>query len=170
MDLDLYIKEANQRIIKDYKQTDLIDPITKITDDLFLGQGRTTAYVDILIKLGITHIVSIGRTPHQPVIMGPFYKFELENAKDIDRENLSTHFPAIFNFIRKALSEGGRVYCHCEMSVSRGPTVMIAFLRANGYCNSLQSAYDYVKQRRPWISPNEGFKQQLRDFFSEKLI
>jgi len=165
--MDDYIRQSNERIIKDCKNSDLVDPITKINEHLYLGQGRVTAYADILSHLGITHIVSIGRTPHQAVIMGPFVKFELIDAPDIEDENLAAHFPSIFNFMRQALKEGGTIFVHCEMGISRSPTVVIAFLRADGYFDSLQEAYDYVKQQRPWINPNTGFKRQLQKFFSE---
>ena len=170
MNIDEFIKESNLRLIQLYGGKDLVDPITRITDNLFLGQGRITAHAEILIKLGITHVVSIGRTPHEEVINGPFFKFELQGLLDNNNENLSIHFPTIFAFMRKAISDGGRVIIHCEMACSRAPVVMIAFLRANGYHKSLQEAYDYVKLKRPWIAPNEGFKRQLRKFFSEKLI
>jgi hypothetical protein len=160
----------NQKIIDESGGSDTVDPITKINDHLFLGQGRTTAYAEILKEIGITHIVSIGRTPHESVKNGPFFKFELQDAMDKGSEDLAIHFPTIFEFMRKALRDGGKLFVHCEMGLSRGATVMIAFLRANGYFESLQSTYEYVRQQRPWISPNCGFQQQLRDFFSEKLV
>lgn len=161
--------DLNQQIINDHNRSDLVDPITKINHQLYLGQGRATAYADGLSKMGITHIVSVGRTPHQAVISGPFTRLEISNLLDRDHENLSIHFPTIFEFIRNAFKNQGRVLIHCEMGVSRAPTVMIAFLRANGCFNSLQAAYDYVKQVRPWINPNGGFKNQLQMFFSEQL-
>lgn len=169
-DIDKYVRQSNQLIIKTNGSTDLVDPITKLYDNLFIIQGRTTAFADILSKLGITHVVSIGRTPHQAVIMGPFLKFELQGLLDTPQENLSVHFPAIFDFIRKAIKDGGKIACGCEMGCSRSVTVMIAFLRASGYFDSLQETYDYVKSKRPWIMPNNGFQEQLRKFFSEKLI
>jgi hypothetical protein len=167
--MDEYLKQANQRIIEDYKNTDYVDPITKINDNLYLGQGRTTGYADILSHLQITHVVSVGRSPHQAVSEGSFHRCELENVKDTEEENLSVHFPTVFDFVRKALKDGGKVFIHCEMGSSRGATVMVAFLRANGYFNSLQEAYNHVKHKRPWVNPNSGFKKQLQKFFSEKL-
>jgi len=170
MNIDEYIHESNLKIINEAQNTDTVDPITKIMNNLYLGQGRITAYATILEKIGITHIVSIGRTPYESVQKESFCKFELHELKDNIHENLSIHFPKIFNFIRKAIKNNGIVFIHCEMGISRSPTIMIAFLRANGYFNSLQEAYDYVKQKRPWIAPNIGFKKQLQIFFSEKII
>jgi len=169
MELDKIIKEINQKIIQKYKSVDLVDPITQITDQLFIGQGRMTAYSELLSQVGITHIVSVGRPPHHSVKVAPFIKYELQGVNDIEAENLLIHLPQTFTFIRNALKENGRVFFHCEMGCSRAPTVLIAFLRAEGYYTSLQSTYDAVKSKRPWISPNLGFMNQLRKFFSEPL-
>lgn len=169
MSNDKIILQSNQRIIKDYNSKDLVDPISKINDSIYLGQSRTTEYADILTSLGITHIVSIGHTPHSPTLMGKFNKFELKNVLDDPKEDLAKHFPNIFEFIRCAIKGGGKVYIHCTMGLSRSATVAIAFLRANGNFKSLQESYDYVKQKRHWINPNLGFKEQLSKFFMEKL-
>jgi protein-tyrosine phosphatase len=126
-------------------------------------------YADILTSLGITHVVSVGRKPHQPTITGPFKILELDNIKDIDTECLSRHFPRAFEFMREAIKSNGNIFVHCEAGCSRSPAVLIAFLRANGYFNSLQGTYDHVVSKRPWINPNGGFRQQLRDFFMEPL-
>lgn len=165
MDLD----QVNQIIIKGTNINDKVAPISQITDNIYLGQGRTTGFADLLTAVGITHVVSIGKSPHQPVIDGPFYRYELRGALDIDTENLVVHFPSVFEFIRQALQDGGKLYVHCEMGMSRSATVLIAFLRADGYCETLQTCYDLVKSKRPWIAPNPGFIRQLRTFFDEPL-
>jgi len=165
------IDEQNRKIKgkPELPSYDPIDPITQINSEVFLGQGRVTLYGPFLSQLGITHVVSIGRAPHDSVRTGPFYKFELQGALDVEHENLAVYFPAIFKFMREAIKNGGKILCHCEAGCSRSPTVIIAFLRATGAFDSLQHAYDYVKAKRPWINPNAGFIQQLREFFSEPL-
>lgn len=168
--MDSMIVDANREIKKSSCHNDDVDPISKITDQLFLCQGRVTAFADILSKLGITHIVSVGRSPHDSVRTGAFYKLEIQHVLDLETENLSTHFPTIFRFMRNAINDGGKICVHCEMGCSRSAAVMIAFLRADGYMDSLQSAYDHVKSRRRWINPNIGFKHQLQQFFCEKLV
>ena len=55
------------------------------------------------------------------------------------------------------------MFLHCYAGVSRSPTVCIAYLmRAHQW--SLSQAYDYVKSRRPHISPNLHFMGQLVAF------
>ncbi|MEO0236820.1 MAG: dual specificity protein phosphatase [candidate division WOR-3 bacterium] len=163
------IRSVNQKIIEDYHNSDLVDPITQINQEIFLGQSRTTEYVEILRNLGITHIVSIGQSPHPNTLTANFARFILYDIKDENTENILYYFPSIFHFMRQAIREGGKIYVHCVMGISRSATIVIAFLRANGYFDSLQDAYNYVKNRRPWINPNEGFKTQLRQFFFETL-
>jgi protein-tyrosine phosphatase len=120
--------------------------------------------------LGITHIVSVGRSPHSPVKHGSFILYEIPRVEDLNTNRLDLHFPAVFQFMREALKCGGSIFVHCEMGLSRGATVMIGFLRANGDSPSLQISYETVKRIRPWIAPNAGFQDQLRHFFCEPLI
>lgn len=163
------LEQYNQTIISGTDSNDQVLPLTAINDHIFLGQGRTTAYATILTSLGITHVISVGRSPHLSVKNGPFTKLELQNVADQDSTQLSIHFPTLFAFMRQAITDKGRIYVHCEAGCSRSPTVVIAFLRANGYYVSLQEAYDQVKKLRPCINPNQGFKRQLREFFCESL-
>ena len=60
-------------------------------------------------------------------------------------------------------AKGGRVFVHCYAGVSRSPTVCIAYLMKLHQW-SLSQAYDYVKSRRPHISPNLHFMGQLLAF------
>ncbi len=169
MSNEQFINDLNNLIIDSSKMSDRVSPISQITNELFLGQGRTTLYAGMLWKLGITHILSIGRSPHGSVKNGPFEKMEISNLADIEQSNISQHFTQVSEFVENAIENNGKVYVHCEMGCSRAATIMIALLRYLGYSNSLQSAFNQVKLKRPWIAPNSGFLQQLRNFFSEPL-
>ena len=169
MSEELFLSDLNNLIIESSKIPDRVNPISQITENLFLGQGRTTLYGGMLSKLGITHVLSVGRPPHGSVKNGPFEKLEIIDLLDNEQSDISNHFMIIFDFVKKALEQNGKIYVHCEMGCSRAPTVMIAILRHLGYANSLQSAFNQVKFKRSWIAPNAGFLEQLRNFFSESL-
>ena len=62
-----FLHEFSSLIIDAFKGTDTVNPISMITDQLYLGQGRTTLYGAILHRFGITHIISVGREPHGSV-------------------------------------------------------------------------------------------------------
>lgn len=165
-----FINELNKLIIESMKSTDLVAPITKINDHLFLGQGRTTLYGAMLWKLGITHIVSVGRSPHSSVLNESFQRLEIFDVPDINKTDLLNHFPKISDFIKNAIENNGKIYIHCEMGCSRAATIVIAYLRSTLQYDSLQNTYNYVKSIRPWIYPNPGFQEQLKKYFSEELF
>jgi len=163
------LEQINQIIKKSTGSNDPVDPISQITPWIFLGQGRTTNYISLLCQLGITHVLSIGRKPNNPVLNSTLIRSEFGNVMDLSSDNVSQYFPTMFEFLRLVDQSHGKVYIHCEMGCSRSAMVVIAFLRANGIVASLQDAYQLVKNKRTWIRPNDGFIQQLRDFFCESL-
>jgi len=55
------------------------------------------------------------------------------------------------------------VLIHCRAGISRSATVCIAYLMYAGRL-SLDQAHDYLKLRRPLISPNLNFMRQLAEF------
>ena len=60
-------------------------------------------------------------------------------------------------------TSGGRVLVHCRAGVSRSATVCMAYImKTLDY--DLKSAYDFVKSRRPCVSPNSHFMNQLLEF------
>ena len=60
-------------------------------------------------------------------------------------------------------ASGGRVLVHCHAGVSRSATVCMAYVMKN-LDYDLKSAYDFVKARRPCVSPNLHFMGQLLEF------
>jgi predicted protein tyrosine phosphatase len=167
---DLFLREMNDLIIGCHRGEDRTDPLTKITEEIYLGQGRTTLYGGMLKKLGITHILSIGKTPHNSVREGKFHQFEIQNVEDSSTANLEVYFPITITYIQKVIENKGKVYVHCEMGCSRSAAIVIATIRAFGWTDSLQESYDYIKAVRHWINPNPSFMEQLRHFFGETLI
>ena len=73
------------------------------------------------------------------------------------------HFRESTDFIKEALNEGGVVLVHCFAGVSRSASIVIAYLMRFGGM-SFGSAIQLVRNKRPWISPNHGFMNQLRRY------
>lgn len=67
------------------------------------------------------------------------------------------------SILETARCKGGRVFIHCLAGISRSPSLAIAYIMR--YLNlSVDEAYQYVKQRRPKISPNFNFLGQLYQY------
>lgn len=74
-----------------------------------------------------------------------------------------------FTFISSSLftdsikEKQGCVFVHCHAGVSRSATVCIAYVMKHMQMD-LTKSYDFVKQKRPCISPNLHFMGQLLEF------
>ncbi len=80
---------------------------------------------------------------------------------DNPNEPISKHFYNIHSIIRTALTNKNNVIVHCAAGMSRSPTLIIAYLMIeNKWC--FEEAYNYIKAKRPHISPNIGFIKQLK--------
>ena len=78
---------------------------------------------------------------------------------DFDSENIIQYFGECLNFIKGE----EKVFVHCAAGESRSATIVIAYLMWKKKL-TFDKAYDFVKQKRPRIYPNFGFRQQLQMF------
>ena len=93
---------------------------------MFLGGWKAAFEESNLEELGITHILSLGIEPtFLPV--SKFKRLFIE-VRDVDTEDLMSHFPNAVAFIDEGLSSGGRVLVHCIAGVSRSASCVIAYL------------------------------------------
>jgi len=61
-------------------------------------------------------------------------------------------------FIKKSLAEGGTVFVHCYAGISRSTSCIVAYLMYE-YGMSQVQALNLIRQGRPIINPNVGFRQ-----------
>ncbi|XP_078247217.1 dual specificity phosphatase 29-like isoform X1 [Pogona vitticeps] len=121
----------------------------------------------ILQSLGITHILNAADGPYNINTGARYYRdLPIEyygvQAFDDNAFNISIFFHDAANFIRKALnSEGGKVFVHCAMGLSRSATLVLAYLMIHENL-TLVEALKSVDSHRG-ICPNTGFLSQLRD-------
>ena len=95
--------------------------------------------------------------------------------KDHSDEDISQHFAEALRFMHDGISRGEGVLVHCRHGVSRSATIVLAYLMQYGVGGSAgakpmtyDAAFDYVKERRPLISPNLGFVLALREVDRER--
>ena len=84
------------------------------------------------------------------------------NSMDIEEENISQHFDNAYKFI-EAATKKGNILIHCLAGISRGSTICLAYLmkkRKKGW----QELLEYIRKKRPYCEPNEGFKVQLTKY------
>ncbi|RIA97053.1 protein-tyrosine phosphatase-like protein [Glomus cerebriforme] len=88
---------------------------------------------------------------------------------DDPSSNISKHFHECIGFIENAKSTNGRVYVHCQAGISRSATIVVAYLM-NSQKISYKRALNLVKEKRPFVKPNHGFRKQLREFEKKILL
>lgn len=80
---------------------------------------------------------------------------------DDEEERISEHFFKIHKVISKAITDNKNVIVHCAAGMSRSASLVIAYLMIeNRWC--YEETFNYVKKKRPIISPNIGFIKQLK--------
>jgi len=94
--------------------------------------------------------------------------------RDHSDENISSHFHEALAFIHEAVVAQEAVLVHCRFGVSRSATIVIAYLMQYGTNESTvpaplsyESSFDFVKAKRPQVSPNLGFVLALHQFDRE---
>jgi protein-tyrosine phosphatase len=133
----------------------------EIFPNLILGEKPTQ---ENLIKHNFTHVLSIIDSPLE--LTGFITK--VVDIKDKHDSNIEEHFDSCTEFIHSALKEGGKIYVHCKMGISRSSTIVIAYIMQHGtpenpYSHTFEEAKNFVASKRPIICPNLGFCDALQN-------
>ena len=128
-----------------------------LENKLYLGDIRTSFMRDKLKELGITHILMVGyfMTPLFP----DDFKYENIEVNDNRSDNILKHLIKGIKFIE----ESSICYTHCQLGKSRSATIVIAYVMYKKKIH-FSEAFDFVKDKRSIVFPNEGFQYQLEDF------
>jgi dual specificity MAP kinase phosphatase len=145
--------------------------ISKITDNIYIGNLSTSNNYHVLENEGITHIISAMQyfSPSYPNKI----KYLHVNSYDWEEYDISNHFQETNLFIREALQNNGKVYIHCLRGVSRSVSILIAHLMTldefyNNEFNveeNYKHILKYVQSKRSIALPNKQFEKQIIDFF-----
>lgn len=115
---------------------------------------------DPLQNASITHVVSTLDFDINDAKQLQSYKRLHIQVDDTPDEDILRHFPQTTQFIDQALRDGGAVFVHCAMGVSRSASVVCAYLmwkEGFGYAQALE----WVREGRKRVRPNGGFERQL---------
>merc|ERR1712228_457598 len=143
-------------------------PSEIIPNQLYLGNIHHALNLDILKTIKITHIVNCTQSIEN--------KFESNGLRYIrvpvnDKRSVSIlpYFVAAIRFIEAVRDENSgknenRILIHCHAGISRSATITIAYLMYS-WKMTMFDAIAHVHSKRYQIQPNQGFKNQLLDFY-----
>lgn len=150
------LEDLDHQFIPEKKKSSHQD---KITNNLYLGDITGASEYDFFKQEGITHVLSMVG------YISPDYSPEKKltqlkiDINDFPSENIIKYFKKCIDFIEK----GVKTYVHCAAGVSRSATIVIAYLMWKTH-QPFDEVLQYVRHKRDWVGPNEGFEEQLKMF------
>ncbi|KAF8261764.1 phosphatases II [Lactarius quietus] len=138
-----------------------VSPI--IDGRLYLGNLVSAQSTRSLTERRITHIVSVCTEPIPAEHPQSGIGHMRVPVQDAHHEDLLIWMPAVCRFVDEALNAGGVVLIHGVHGLSRGATIMAAYVMWSRRISAAE-ALDVVRRHREQIWPNAGFTEQLSLF------
>lgn len=136
---------------------------SQITESLFLGSDTVARDSRELRRNKITHILNCAGG-----YCGNYFPQQFEymtlHLLDGKSENIACLFYEVLEFIDDAISNGGRVFVHCQQGVSRSSAMLILYLMWKMH-KPFNETHEFVKKLRQASSPNAGFISQLMEWW-----
>ncbi|KAJ7324415.1 hypothetical protein JRQ81_017435, partial [Phrynocephalus forsythii] len=133
--------------------------VDQVWPNLYLGDEWAARSKTILQTLGITHILNAADGPYN-INTGARYYRDLPveyygvQAFDDNAFDISVFFHDAANFIHKALNnEGGKVFVHCAMGLSRSATLVLAYLMIHENLTLVEALKSVDSHRGMWRIP-----------------
>ncbi|XP_034535015.1 protein phosphatase Slingshot homolog 2-like, partial [Notolabrus celidotus] len=158
---------CNLREYKEFIDNEMIvilgqmDSPTEIFEHVYLGSEWNASNLEELQNSGVRYILNVTRE------IDNFFPgmFEYHNIRVYDEEttNLLEYWNETYKFISKARKAGAKCLVHCKMGVSRSASTVIAYAMKE-YGWDLDTAFEYVKEKRAVTKPNPSFMKQLEEY------
>ena len=134
----------------------------EILSHLYLGCRGAASNKQSLLDNSISRILNVTSeaSEYQHLDNFAYFQIPVEDSHEVD---MLQYLPRAFAFIEEARLSNEKVLVHCHAGMSRSVTVVIGYLM-KFYGHTLNSAYDYVRQKKSNISPNFSFLNQLLQF------
>lgn len=140
--------------------------ISMITSCLFISDLKSACDGVELQRAGITHVINLsGRQNFYPV---PVVVMNID-LDDHPSSRIDRHFESTNKFIELACQQGGRVLVHCMAGISRSSTIVASYLMYR-YGFSPSKTLAFIRDRRAVICPNEGFRDQLNNYWRQVAL
>ncbi len=134
---------------------------------VFVGSAMAASDLTALKRRGIDAVLSVGTKFDERMYVDAAHivkAHRVVRAKDLPEQNLIQFMNASNAWLREQLARPeARVLVHCQQGKSRSASIAVAYLVAqHGF--SVDAALATLKARRPLVSPNRGFLEQLHLF------
>ncbi|KAJ6229793.1 dual specificity protein phosphatase [Anaeramoeba flamelloides] len=130
-------------------------------DFFLLGNYRSAANLDLLKSLGVKRIVNAALQCENVFENDKRIDVKYYNCywDDLRSQDIAKDLVKVLDWID---SEKSLVFVHCQMGISRSASIAIAWVMKH-YKMDYDAAFKVVKRARLCVSPNMGFKEQLKN-------
>ena len=132
----------------------------EIIDNIYVGNYRTALDAELLIKEGITHILNCANGLKNFYENENIFKYLYIPIYDSEAEKLDKHLEKTNNFIKEGAENGNKILIHFGAGVSRSATLCLMYMIIEKKMK-YGDAYIVIKQKRPCVLPNMGFRKLL---------
>ena len=160
--------KTTQKSLKIWEDINLIIPETEKLSGIYLGNLVSAKDLPLLKSLKIESVLSLCNNSSKIEYNENEISHKRINAEDLPDFDISRHFGVCNKFINEERIKKRNILIHCNGGVSRGATILIAYIM-NFEKKNLKESFDIVKEMRDQISPNKGFIKQLK-MYEEELV
>ena len=134
---------------------------SKIFNWLYLGSYQNACNIKDLQDLRIYYVLNCTAECENKDY--PDIEYYQARINDLPNFNISVFFKKTNQFIHQAKASGKSILIHCQLGISRSTTCLIAYMiKYLGYTTI--NALQFIKTKRPYVMPNFGFLQQLKNY------
>lgn len=157
------LTEAPQEVVKP-EELNYLYPSCVIEGLLYQGALESVQQRKVLEDLGIKHVICAAAelVPAFPCD----YSYLHIPVDDTPKDNILEYFERAYQYMSQAYDNKEPIVVHCAMGISRSSTITLMFL-IRRFRLTPEQAIAVLKDRRPFIQPNRGFLQQLRQWGSQ---
>lgn len=139
---------------------------SNVTDHILVGNREAAQDSVKLQDLGVTHVLNIcSQLPNYHPNKFIYCKVDILDDPSVP---ISNYQKKSSKFLAHVEELGGRALVHCVAGCSRSVSIVILHLMAH-HNIVLRDAWAHLKQVRPQMNPNTGFKLQLAKFEMERF-
>ena len=146
---------------------DKTDHWSKVLPGLFIGNIHAANDQGFLLNKRIRGVIDLSNSSQQVKFNRgvKVYKINIDDNADA---NMKPWFKHTHDFINEFMNKNQPVLVFCRAGVSRSATIVIHYLMKR-YNISYYDGFRFLKAKRRYIQPNEGFVRQLQEV-EETLI
>ena len=130
--------------------------MTRVLKNLYIGNVNIARDLEMLKKLGITHILNIS---DYPSAFPDDFEYVRLKMKDSGDEPINEIVELVLPFINSGVKHG-KILVHCTHGISRSAAIVIGYLMTTLELSE-QKAFDYLKERYPPANPHMMFRARL---------